>query len=138
MAMREIKNGAKIGKLTIIYFAESQPETICICSCECCRIVKLSEAELKTRKACLNCESKKELKKFKQGDLAIYRNAIGELAFGEQVIIAGINEIENVVEIESRGKLYKCRAGDLENLGVNFYEKRNSRHRGRQRNNKFI
>ena len=123
---KKIEPGAKFGKLKIICFAKWQREIILICQCECCQMVKISEAELKTRRACLNCESKKQLQKFRPGDVVIYRNAIGEIAFGEQVIVEGICELENALQIEYRGRIYNARPSELKKLGVNLYEKRKS------------
>ena len=99
---------------------------ICICSCECYQIVKISQEELKTRTACLSCESRQDLKKFADGDIVIYRNAIGDIPFGEQAIVNRLIETTRIsaVEIEWRGHLYKCRPSELESLGVNFYEQK--------------
>lgn len=98
-----------------------------ICQCDCFQIVKVSEAELKNRTACYKCEAKNQAKRFKPGDIAVYHNSIGEIAFGEQVIVGGFSEIENALEIEYRGRIYLCRPDEVESLGVNFYERRRSK-----------
>lgn len=118
---RKIEVGAKLGKLTIICEAISQHQRILICQCECFQIVKVSAEELKTRTACLKCEAKKELQKFKIGDIGIYQNAIGEIPFGEQAIVNRL--LSNSIEIEYRGRFYICSPGELKNLGINFYDR---------------
>lgn len=122
---RKIEVGAKLGKLTVICEALSQRQRILICQCECFQIVKVSAEELKTRTACLRCEAKKELQKFKLNDVVIYQNAIGEIPFGDQAIITRL--LSNSVEIECRGKSYICSPGELKNLGINFYDQRRPR-----------
>lgn len=123
-SQKEIKAGAKFGKLKIICLAKWHRDILCICQCECFQIVKVSEAELKKklRTACLNCEAKKKLKRFKPDDIAVYRNSIGEIPFGAQVIVTG--HLENLLEIEYRGRLYNCRPSELESLGINFYARK--------------
>lgn len=118
---RNIKVDAKVVKLTVICEAMSQYQRLFICQCECSQIVKVSAEELKTRKACLRCEAKKELQKFKPGDIVIYQNAIGEIAYGEQAIVNRL--LSNSVEIEYRGKRYDCNPNELKKLGIKFMER---------------
>lgn len=123
---KQVEPSAKFGKLTIIYIASWYNDILCVCQCECFRIVKVSPEELETRTACLDCESRQELENFADGDIVIFRNAIGEIPFGEQAIVNRLINTERIsaVEIEWRGQLYKCRPSELESLGVNFYEYR--------------
>lgn len=118
----KIETGEKFGSLTVICLARHHGEYILICQCDCCQIVKLSEAELKTRAACLRCEEIKELANFKTGDIALYRCQFEEIPFGEQVIVNDV--LDDSLEIEYRGRLYTARSGELENLGVNFYDRK--------------
>lgn len=121
---KKIEAGVKFGRLKIIYLAMWHRDIFCICQCECLQIVKVTGNDLETtaRTACLNCEEKKELKRFKTNDVCLYCNNIGEIPFGEQVIVTGYTE--NSLEIEYRGRLYECRPSELEKIGINFYDRR--------------
>ena len=120
----KFETGQKFGRLMVICLATWHNEIICVCQCECLRIVRATNTELKAGKSeCLECAGRRELYKFNIGDVVIFRDTVADIPFGSQMLVNNLIETDEiaVVEVEFQGKSYRCRPSLLENTGVNFY-----------------
>ena len=122
-AKQEITVGAKFGKLTIILFDYWHQEKLCVCQCECLRIVRTSEAELGDGKTCcLDCEGQILADNFHSGDVVLYKIQFNEIPFEAQLIVEEVisNGKFTTLKVEYCGHLYNCRPSDVASLGVRF------------------
>lgn len=107
------------GKLTVQTTAEKPDGTFLhLCRCRCGQAVLATDAELKERRSCSSCEVKHVSARLKPEDICIYKNAIGAIPYGDQVLIICAARLG--FEVEYRGKRYNCRADELKPTGNNF------------------